>query len=399
MNIINESRSTLNPLSPTKSNATLEKSEEEIIRRNEQQKKPNSNQATASAIDYKLDVNIEISRGKCVMHAVDPIELPQIPKKQQQTIVNQAKPTFPNKSNQKGFINPVYQYNTQGANEDTKNAHDKYFERYLQHLQKYENHITNIIFPEIRMKTYYESTHVEMNKRMLKKAKVYSNILIESFFSSKFKRNDNIEDNMCIGPQLLNFLELTLKPFDLENKENAKQNMYHEEQSTDNEIDEELYENEDEEASIKHHNEANEKKNSTITQMQAYYPIDVIILVSIKPSSILFTCAPTSTMDCMLKLPETQLVFTTKSLSSIQSQSESIAGKKLEIFKPQNLFDGAFYLDSILVKSKVTDLVVNNDSGGLSVTCCMDKFSLKFYNRLAINKTGPFFSKKDSMLN
>ena len=304
---------------------------------------------------------------------------------QQQQYNSQKKQQYPPQPNptQKGFYNPSYRYSTLGCDEQTSTVFDDYQQsqarftvineqqqyyqqhqqQYLQYQQQNSNKITNFIFPAIRVKAYYESTHCEVNKRLFKKGNLYSTIKLESFVlpqsymhqSDYFKTKD-----MCIGPQLLDFLEHTLEPFGLGNKTtNIKTDLSEDgqlrkdENEDDDYIDHDnLVEGEEDdifESSDHHHYHSNnqrfnghqkqENSNTSIAvgsssasktnQTQVYFPVDVIVIISMLPSSIRFTCAPQSTMECLLNLPTIELVFSTKSLSSghiMQTESNESKG-------------------------------------------------------------------------
>jgi hypothetical protein len=49
-------------------------------------------------------------------------------------------------------------------------------------------------------------------------------------------------------------------------------------------------------------------------QEPSYFPVDVVVFVSMQPSSIRFTCSPHSTMECLLKLPTLETVFSSNRL-------------------------------------------------------------------------------------
>jgi hypothetical protein len=312
--------------------------------------------------------------------------MPSQQQQQQQQYNSQKKQQYPPQPNptQKGFYNPSYRYSTLGGDEQTSTVFDDYQQsqprftvineqqqyyqqhqqQYLQYQQQNSNKITNFIFPAIRVKAYYESTHCEVNKRLFKKGNLYSTIKLESFVlpqtymlqSDYFKTKD-----MCIGPQLLDFLEHTLEPFGLGNKTtniktDLRQDGRLETDENENESDEDgyidyddlvegeeddIFESSEHHHHHHHHNQrfnGQQKKDTSIAvgsssvsktnQTQVYFPVDVIVIISMLPSSIRFTCAPQSTMECLLKLPTIELVFSTKSLSSGQiMQTESNESK------------------------------------------------------------------------
>lgn len=448
--------------------------------------------ATAPAIDFKLDVKIEISSGKCILHAAKPPAPPPppppipMPMSQQQypqgtqftptqtpatrsQQQQQQQPIPTSQPNQKGFFNPTYEYHNTTPNytrltvinEQTQQQQQQqqqlyyqqqlyqqqvqqqqlFYQQQLQNYQQtYQNKITNFIFPAIRMKAYYESTYVEVNNRLFKKANIYSTIKIDSFVlpSAYMLQRDYFRSNkdMCISPALLDFLEQTLEPFNNQSthlktnmktsstattstgkKKKSKDHHHHSKlksqsyytNSSENDEDDYVFEQNDQydeedendfdddddyyydehddlfdvdhdynrthkarnhlderyhqhfqrdlnantdanannfasghenNMIVKSANSSNSANNNN-NQTQVYFPVDVIVIVSMLPSSIRFTCAPQSPMECLLKLPTIELVFSTKSLTSnqLKQYSETISEegkctKKAELTLP-----------------------------------------------------------------
>ena len=129
-------------------------------------------------------------------------------------------------------------------------------------------------------------------------------------------------------------------------------------------------------------------------EQPVYFPVDVVVFVSMLPSSVRFTCLPHSTMECLLKLPTLEMIFSTNRLDGYFQEKMS------SNLKYDNLKSESF--ENILNSSREElsyDSNSSNGEGGLSVTCSMTDFSLKFYNRLAIrNQIDPrFFYAEQSM--
>lgn len=112
-----------------------------------------------------------------------------------------------------------------------------------------------------------------------------------------------------------------------------------------------------------------------LQQEPVYFPVDVVVFISMLPSSIRFTCQPQSTMECLLKLPSLEMVFSTNridSTSGAQAKLESLLSDERLMTSAGGTGIGGFGAG------------FNSSEGGLNVTCSMTDFSLKFYNRLAI---------------
>lgn len=136
---------------------------------------------------------------------------------------------------------------------------------------------------------------------------------------------------MCISPALLDFLEQTLEPFDMikasfESASNATTPVFNSRTPrTTSKADESkvgaYYQNNGENREEETENESSEYKesNKNDTELEkyqepSYFPVDVVVFVSMQPSSIRFTCSPHSTMECLLKLPTLEMVFSSNRL-------------------------------------------------------------------------------------
>ncbi len=115
----------------------------------------------APAIDFKLDVKIEINSGKCILHASK------------------------NKDQSK---NDRLSYNSYyNMNETNKQAGGKMMSGVSIEPEISVN--TNILFPAIKVKAFYESSYKSVENRLMKKANLYTMIRIESFVMPTFSAN------------------------------------------------------------------------------------------------------------------------------------------------------------------------------------------------------------------
>ena len=159
---------------------------------------------TAPAIDFKLNVKIEINSGKCVLHA------------------NKANGAKTDQSRSDQTPNSTfYNYYGSNMNEFQKQANFMQFMANTANnlAAEHEMRNTNFIFPAIGVKAFYESKHKRMDNKLTKKANLYAMIKLESFampqpYTNLFAVRDASRD-MCISPALLDFLEQTLEPFDI----------------------------------------------------------------------------------------------------------------------------------------------------------------------------------------
>jgi hypothetical protein len=215
-----------------------------------------------------------------------------------------------------------------------------------------EMRITNFVFPAIGVKTFYESTHkkLDQDKRLSKKANLYAMIKLESFVMPQHMVSRDIFMNsrdMCISPGLLDFLEQTLEPFDMikaafdssssngnsglhSGVSNPQQQAKHREPAdprstvpTRKRTPAQFATSNTAASSVDVDSPSTTESraqqgalmpvgsSTTTTATAAYFPIDVVVFISMLPSSIRFTCLPQSTMECLLKLPSVEMVFST----------------------------------------------------------------------------------------
>ena len=229
---------------------------------------------------------------------------------------------------------------------------------------------TNFIFPAIGVKAFYESNHKKIDNKLAKKANLYAMIKLESFVMPQqtygyVSRDIYNSRDMCITPALLDFLEQTLEPFDLikasfesaatattpafnkanrnihDNNMATKSSSRSSSLSTNDEfIDTNVnISNSNNSIVIKRRVNINEQNNNELALLQqqettAYFPIDVVVFVSMFPSSVRFTCLPHSTMECLLKLPSLEMIFSTNRLDDHFKEQLS---SKLNAERPENL--------------------------------------------------------------
>ncbi len=199
---------------------------------------------------------------------------------------------------------------------------------------------TNFIFPAIKVKAFYESSHKTIENRLSKKANLYAMIRLESFvmpiYPKDFSKKEMIVSrHMCISPALLDFLEQTLEPLDtlrnsfessslittpLANRLSKDQQSTLKSQKENIKPNEMIHEKLLEDTPIRK-NVSGEIKQIEVqpknAEGPAYFPIEVVAFVSMQPSSIRFICLPQSTMECLLRLPTLEMVFSTyKSMDS-----------------------------------------------------------------------------------
>ncbi|MBZ3874504.1 hypothetical protein SUZIE_128270 [Sciurus carolinensis] len=140
---------------------------------------------------------------------------------------------------------------------------------------------------------------------------------------------------------------------------------------------------------------------SSSTSAYSSFPVDVVVYVRVQPSQIKFSCLPVSRVECMLKLPSLDLVFSsnrgeletlgtaypTETLSPGGTTPQS--GTKTSASKTG--IPGSSGLGSPLGRSRhsssQSDLTSSSSSSsGLSFTACMSDFSLYVFHPYGAGK-------------
>ncbi|XP_046874417.1 transmembrane protein KIAA1109 homolog isoform X3 [Hypomesus transpacificus] len=140
---------------------------------------------------------------------------------------------------------------------------------------------------------------------------------------------------------------------------------------------------------------------SSSTSAYSSFPVDVVVYVRVQPSQIRFSCLPMSRVECMLKLPSLDLVFSSNrgeletSSSSHPSDGphppSSTPPGPPHILKPPPNKGASPLLGSPLGRSRhsssQSDLTgPPTNSSGLSFTACMSDFSLYVFHPYGAGK-------------
>uniref|UniRef100_A0A8C7HZV8 KIAA1109 n=1 Tax=Oncorhynchus kisutch TaxID=8019 RepID=A0A8C7HZV8_ONCKI len=146
-----------------------------------------------------------------------------------------------------------------------------------------------------------------------------------------------------------------------------------------------------------------ESTTSLVSSTSAYssFPVDVVVYVRVQPSQIRFSCLPMSRVECMLKLPSLDLVFSSnRGEMEIPSSTQptdsphppSSTPPSQHILKPSPMKGGPSpSLGSPLGRtrhsSSQSDLTSPpSNSSGLSFTACMSDFSLYVFHPYGAGK-------------
>ncbi|XP_026553767.1 transmembrane protein KIAA1109 homolog isoform X3 [Pseudonaja textilis] len=133
---------------------------------------------------------------------------------------------------------------------------------------------------------------------------------------------------------------------------------------------------------------------SSSTSAYSSFPVDVVVYVRVQPSQIKFSCLPVSRVECMLKLPSLDLVFSSnrgelETLGSTCPTENSLqSGSKMPV---KTISPGSLGLGSPFGRtrhsSSQSDLTgSSSSSSGLSFTACMSDFSLYVFHPYGAGK-------------
>uniref|UniRef100_A0A672J8A7 Si:ch211-233a24.2 n=1 Tax=Salarias fasciatus TaxID=181472 RepID=A0A672J8A7_SALFA len=136
---------------------------------------------------------------------------------------------------------------------------------------------------------------------------------------------------------------------------------------------------------------------SSSTSAYSSFPVDVVVYVRVQPSQIRFSCLPMSRVECMLKLPSLDLVFSsnrgeletptgTHPADGSHPPSSTPPGQHIPKLPPTSPLLGS-PLGRSRHSSSQSDLTgPPSNSSGLSFTACMSDFSLYVFHPYGAGK-------------
>ncbi|KAJ6668797.1 hypothetical protein lerEdw1_012281 [Lerista edwardsae] len=134
---------------------------------------------------------------------------------------------------------------------------------------------------------------------------------------------------------------------------------------------------------------------SSSTSAYSSFPVDVVVYVRVQPSQIKFSCLPVSRVECMLKLPSLDLVFSSNrgELETLgiagPTDNASQSGPKMSVktVSPGSSPGLGSPFGRTRHSSSQSDLTgSNSSSSGLSFTACMSDFSLYVFHPYGAGK-------------
>ncbi|XP_060850802.1 bridge-like lipid transfer protein family member 1 isoform X1 [Rhopalosiphum padi] len=294
-------------------------------------------------IDFELDVKVFINSGKCVLHTKDSVKEDEI------KLMSRMK-------KERSCSGGVFEYVPGSPNLPRRSYKDKLganstSSSRLRHHQTVTNTLSQLseltIFhiPGLDFKVHYASKMVSDEGQSLMYSIDSSGVISRKTSTKKaslycWATLQSIPEETIISPHILEFLEQTLAPIPAQ--QFADTGTFDTMFATDN--DDDLF-------------------APYLTPGQYAYtsfPVDVIVYLHVQTSTFRFSCLPVSRVECMLKLPSLDIVFSSKRTDSSNELED-------------------YYEDSNSLPVAV---------GGLSITGVMADFSMYIFH--------PYGGKKSS---
>ncbi|XP_077586910.1 bridge-like lipid transfer protein family member 1 isoform X3 [Stigmatopora nigra] len=375
---------------------------------------------TERNIDFELDVRVEIDSGKCVLHQStqqpehEDISFRRSCDRSLRSLDHESPP-------KKKKLQPTY----------TSTTHLLAGKKCPSSLPTKSNDLENTVFyiPGVDVKLHYNSKTLKtespnasrgssLSRTLSKESKLYgmkdngpsnavqsqTNSLLPPPLppppSAKAKGSGGVKtaklyawvalqtlpEEMVISPSLLDFLEKALETIPITPVERSYSVPAQEEDMGQFETVDPL-------------EESATSLVSSSTSAYSSFPVDVVVYVRVQPSQIRFSCLPMSRVECMLKLPSLDLVF-----SSNRGELETTSGAhptdgshppsstppgqhipKLPQSKASPLLGSP--LGRSRHSSSQSDLTAGpSNSSGLSFTACMSDFSLFVFHPYGAGK-------------
>ncbi|XP_056013431.1 bridge-like lipid transfer protein family member 1 isoform X4 [Ostrea edulis] len=211
------------------------------------------------------------------------------------------------------------------------------------------------------VETRDSTSSVYSKKSGVKKANLYAWLSLQSL-PERTDAPNLMNKEMVISPCLLDFLEQALEPIPMSTLQQSKK-----------------------EEGSSHHVEMDQSYSSLGTMVtQTSFPVDVVVFIRVEPSIIRFNCLPTSRVECLLKVPALETVFSTKSSdidASLAEGTPPIKTAKGSKLRERNPSGSRSHGENRPRASSTTSCDGGfMSAGGLSFTGAMSDFSLYIFH-------------------
>ncbi|XP_077332988.1 bridge-like lipid transfer protein family member 1 isoform X19 [Lithobates pipiens] len=354
-----------------------------------------SSTATERNIDFELDIRVEIDCGKCVLH-----------------------PTILQQEHDEISLRRSYDRSSRSLDQDSPSKKKKLQNNYASttHLlagkkvpsslqtKPSDSETTVFYIPGVDVKLHYNSKTLKtespnasrgssLPRTLSKESKLYakgkgsSGVKTAKLYA--WVALQSLPEEMVISPNLLDFLEKALETIPI----TPIDRNYTAVSAQDEDIGQFDLQDPLEESTT--------SLVSSSTSAYSSFPVDVVVYVRVQPSQIKFSCLPVSRVECMLKLPSLDLVFSSnrsdlETLGSAHPSDASVgnlsmpSGSKASLNK-SGMTGPSPGLGSPLGRtrhsSSQSDLTnSSSNSSGLSFTACMSDFSLYVFHPYGAGK-------------
>ncbi|XP_063776335.1 bridge-like lipid transfer protein family member 1 isoform X5 [Pseudophryne corroboree] len=353
-----------------------------------------SSTTTERNIDFELDIRVEIDSGKCVLY-----------------------PTTLQQEHDDISLRRSYDRSSRSLDQDSPSKKKKFQNNYASttHLlagkkvpsslptKSSDSETTVFYIPGVDVKLHYNSKTLKtespnasrgssLPRTLSKESKLYAKGKgsggVKTAKLYAWVSLQSLPEEMVISPNLLDFLEKALETIPITPIERNYSVNTQDEDIGQFEIQDPL-------------EESTTSLVSSSTSAYSSFPVDVVVYVRVQPSQIKFSCLPVSRVECMLKLPSLDLVFSSnrselETLGATHPSDISVGNLSMPSGLKGNLSKSSMSgsspgLGSPLGRtrhsSSQSDLTSSSsNSSGLSFTACMSDFSLYVFHPYGAGK-------------
>uniref|UniRef100_A0A8C8FWJ0 Bridge-like lipid transfer protein family member 1 C-terminal domain-containing protein n=1 Tax=Oncorhynchus tshawytscha TaxID=74940 RepID=A0A8C8FWJ0_ONCTS len=337
---------------------------------------------TERNIDFELDVRVEIDSGKCVLHPTtqqpehEDVSFRRSCDRSSRSLDQESPP-------KKKKLQPTY----------TSTTHLLAGKKVPSSLQTKSSDLETTVFyiPGVDVKLHYNSKTMKTESPNASRGSSLPRTLSkESKLYAKGKGSGGVKtaklyawvalqtlpEEMVISPCLLDFLEKALETIPITTVERN----YTAVNSQEEDI-----------GQFEPVDPLEESTTSLVSSTSAYssFPVDVVVYVRVQPSQIRFSCLPMSRVECMLKLPSLDLVFSSnRGEMEIPSSTQPTDSPHPPSSTPPSPSPSlGSPLGRTRHSSSQSDLTSPpSNSSGLSFTACMSDFSLYVFHPYGAGK-------------
>ncbi|XP_052427768.1 bridge-like lipid transfer protein family member 1 isoform X5 [Carassius gibelio] len=344
---------------------------------------------TERNIDFELDVRVEIDSGKCVLHPSTQ------PPEHEDLGVRRSCERSSRSLDQESPPKKRRQQHSFASSSQLLTA-----KRVPTSLQSKSSDIENTVFyiPGVDVKLHYNSKMLKTDspnasrgsslpRTFSKESKLYAkgkaSVGVKTAKLYAWVALQTLPEEMVISPCLLDFLEKALEtiPITPIDRNYATLNVPEEDVGHFD--------------SVEPLEESQVSLVSSATSPYSSFPVDVVVYVRVQPSQIRFSCLPMSRVECMLKLPSLDLVFSSNR-GELEPTTHPSEGQHTPSSTPPSVHNanrvpGSKGPSSPPGRSRhhssQSDLTGPSlNSSGLSFTACMSDFSLFVFHPYGAGK-------------